>query len=106
MINIKKIDSDDFVLSRQVDAIQEALNAIGRLNPILFGNIVTVPTIGTATAGTLVEHGLQRAYTGYIVIDNNVTGIVTTALTVNTRPQDQIFLRANIPMRDVKIYFF
>jgi len=104
MINIKKIDSDDFVLSRQVDAIQEALNAIGRLNPILFGNIVTVPTIGTSS--TLVEHGLQRAYTGYIVIDNNVTGIVTTALTVNTRPQDQIFLRANIPMRDVKIYFF
>jgi hypothetical protein len=101
-MNLRKINVDDFQLSKVQDNVDAAFSTLQRDNPFLNGVFVTA-TI--QTFDTAVDHGLQRALNGYIIVGRNANAVIYTSTTNNLRPTDLILLKASATVT-ANIYFF
>jgi hypothetical protein len=48
-----------------------------------------------ASQDNLVGHSLGRAYSGYIVVDNNANSVIYTSTTPNNKRSSQLILKAS-----------
>lgn len=72
-------------------------------NALLDGAIIK--NISLSTNDTLVAHGLDRSYVGYIVIDRNANAVVYTSTSANPDATRFIVLKASASCV-VSIYVF
>ncbi len=100
---MKKINvSDDYQLSKVQDNVSEALNALPFDYPIIKGNFVQTQI---NTSDTAVNHKLSKPITGFIVVRRDANALIWESSTQNSRPQDQVILRASASV-NVTLFFF
>jgi hypothetical protein len=63
-------------------------------NPLL-QNISIVQNISISTSDSVINHGLNKQYTGWLVIRNNANIVVYESATVNATPTASIILKAS-----------
>lgn len=74
-------------------------------NPLLNSPTVVKGIMLNSGVDTIVNHGLGRAVTGWIIIDKNASGDVYQSTTTNTIPTASIILKATATVT-VSILFF
>lgn len=62
--------------------------------PLIDGVLLTGISL-KASQDNLVGHPLGRAFTGYIVVDNNANSVVHTSTTPNNKKSSQLILKAS-----------
>lgn len=63
-------------------------------NPLL-NSPVLVKNVVLGTSDTLVNHGLNRPFVGYIIVGLNANSVIYTSSTVNKSPLVQAILKAS-----------
>jgi hypothetical protein len=104
MIPYSSVNSDNpevRVLDQRLLAI---FNSIIK-NPLLNSPTIVKSILLTSGVDTLVNHGLNRVVTGWIVIDKNGSGDVYQSTTTNTIPNASIILKSTATIT-VSILFF
>jgi hypothetical protein len=90
---------------------QEINNNVSRVfsslysNPLLNNPVIVKGLLFSSGTDLLVNHKLNRAVTGYIVINSNAAVNVYQSSTVNLQPKAQIILKTNATAT-VDILFF
>jgi hypothetical protein len=89
---IKKINNQDYSLSKVQDYIDEAFRLLFKKNPIL-STVQLSQNI--QTTDTIIEHKLGREVQGFIPIKLDAGAVIYLSQTSNSRPKDQIILKAS-----------
>jgi len=97
-------DKDLFEVQSNVDEVMESLRKVKIIDSVIKTSTVTSPIVIT-TSDTIVNHGLNRPYQGYIITDRNANAVVYTSATVNNTKNLFIILKASATVT-VNILFF
>lgn len=94
-------DAQSDRMQRQAQQLASAVN----LNPFISGNLVKGVVVVTGAAGTTINHGLGRKWSGYIVVrqQGNASAIVESL--TQPDPTRQIALLASV-QTTVDLWFF
>ena len=104
MIPYSSVNSDNpevRILDQRLLAI---FNSIIK-NPLLNSPTIVKSILLTSGVDTLVNHGLNRVVTGWIVIDKNGVGDVYQSTTTNVIPAASIILKSSATVT-VSVLFF
>ena len=104
MIPYSSVNSDN----PEVRILDQRLLAI--FNSIIKNPLLNTPTIVktivlTSGVDTYVNHGLNRAVTGWVIIDKNGFGDVIQSTTTNSIPKSSIILKSNATIT-ISVLFF
>ena len=90
-ISFTQLSTGNASTDQQMGYIATALNPLFQL-PFASGNRVQDQVI--TTADTVVDHGLEQAPEGWIVLKQNAAQVIYESATVNDFPETTIILKA------------
>jgi len=101
MIPFKKINTKDYDLSKVQDNMDNTIKFLDTKS--LLGGVYKDTAL--TTSDTIINHGLGKEWTGWIVTDQDSAATVYRSSTTNNSNDKQIILKASASV-NVKLYIF
>lgn len=87
----KTVNTENYELSKAQDLLNQSITEVQSKIPFFPRNIFDV---ALSTSDTTIEHKLNKAYTGYLVLALDAAQVVYTSPTSNSNPSLYLILRA------------
>ena len=101
-ITFTQLSTGNAATDQQMGYIATALNPLFQL-PFASGN--RVQDLEITTSDTIVDHGLEQAPEGWIILKQNAAQVIYESATANDFPQNTIILKAGGTVT-ADIFFF